>query len=176
MTHVDDAPSGREDRDSVLITVQQYLGGSTEDRAAGHLATAWDLFYETYMPLIDVMVLSSRLSKHEAEDCAQEVWLELVRCFPRLKGLDAPAGFSGWLATIVRSQVARQIRANAKRLALIEGERARLNGMTDSDDDFDRFDDRELVANALAQLERQTSELTTCGFWYSGDRHHSTVS
>jgi len=31
--------------------------------------------------------------------------------------------------------------------------------MADSDDDFDRLDDRELVANALAQLEGQTSEL-----------------
>jgi len=31
--------------------------------------------------------------------------------------------------------------------------------MADSDDDFDRFDARELVANALDQLEGQTSEL-----------------
>jgi len=95
MTYVDDASSGRDDRDSVLLTVQQYLGGSTEDRTRGTLPAVWDLFHETHTPLINAMVLSNRLSRHEAEDCAQEVWLELVRCFPRLKGLDAPAGFSG---------------------------------------------------------------------------------
>ncbi len=158
MTHVEEASSGYDDRDQFLLKVREYLGVSTEERVAGQLATAWELFFETHTPLIDILVSRSRLSRHEAEDCVQEVWLEVVRYYPKLRGSSTPAGLTRWLATIVRTQVARQIRANARQPVTVGWCSLILNSQVCADD-LHRLADRELVATALARLKQQTSEL-----------------
>jgi len=72
---------------------------------------------------------------------------------------DTPAAFTAWLARVVRSQVARQIRANRKRNTVFGGGIDELDRPFGPGDDLDRLDDREFVAKALARLKRETSQL-----------------
>jgi len=68
---------------------------------------AWDALIERYTPLIWSICRSYRLSRADAEDVAQAVWLKLV---DHLGHLRTPAALPGWLATTARRECGRVLR------------------------------------------------------------------
>jgi RNA polymerase sigma factor (sigma-70 family) len=77
-------------------------------RARGGEAQAWDALVERYAPLIWSICRKYRLSRADADDVGQSVWLHLV---DRLDKIRKPAALAGWLATTTRRECGRLVRA-----------------------------------------------------------------
>jgi RNA polymerase sigma factor (sigma-70 family) len=73
---------------------------------------AWDALVERHAPLIWTICRCYRLGGTDAEDVAQDVWLQLVR---QLDNIRHPAAIAGWLATTTRRECYRALSA-ARRL------------------------------------------------------------
>lgn len=69
---------------------------------------SWDALVERYAPLIWSICRRYRLSRADAEDVGQIVWLRLV---DQLDKLHDPAALPGWLATTTRRECWRVLRA-----------------------------------------------------------------
>jgi RNA polymerase sigma factor (sigma-70 family) len=65
---------------------------------------AWDALIERYAPLIWSICRRHRLSRADADDVAQSVWLRLVGQLDRVRD---PAALPGWLATTARRECLR---------------------------------------------------------------------
>lgn len=160
MTSSDDASSCDDDGDPV----QCHAGkdpGSSPNAPAGRLSDgAWDSFFRAKAPLVDAMLSRSPLPRQETEDCAQEVWLEIVRCFSRLNRRDSPAAFNAWLAKVVRTRLARQVRANEKFPRVLGGDASTPDRAVSEDEESGGFAEHDLVTIALGRLKKKTSQLT----------------
>ena len=77
-------------------------------RAAASDQGAWDEIVERYAPLVWSICTGFRLSNHDIEDVAQNVWLLLVG---QLGTLREPAALPGWLATTTRRECLRVVTA-----------------------------------------------------------------
>lgn len=77
-------------------------------RAAGYDQEAWNEIVDRYIPLVWAICVRYRLSRHDAEDVCQSVWLLLVE---QLEKLREPAALPGWLATTTRHECLRVLRA-----------------------------------------------------------------
>ena len=71
---------------------------------------AWDALVERYSPLVWSICRRCRLSRADAEDVFQTVWLRLV---DHLDSLGDPAALPGWLSTTTRRECFRVSRANS---------------------------------------------------------------
>ena len=80
-------------------------------RAAGSDQGAWDEIVERYAPLVWSICTGFRLSNHDVEDVAQNVWLLLVG---QLGTLREPAALPGWLATTTRRECLRVVTASRR--------------------------------------------------------------
>ena len=69
---------------------------------------AWDALVELYAPLIWSVCRRYRLTRADAEDVAQVVWLYLAGQLGRIRD---PAAIPGWLVTTTRRQCVRVRRA-----------------------------------------------------------------
>jgi RNA polymerase sigma factor (sigma-70 family) len=69
---------------------------------------AWNDLVERYAPLVWSVCRKYQLSRADAEDVHQTVWLQLVR---RLEAIRDPAALPGWLATATRRECVRVLRA-----------------------------------------------------------------
>ncbi len=69
---------------------------------------AWDALVERYAPLVWSICRRHRLSRADAEDVAQTVWLHLVDQLHRLRDPDA---LPGWLVTTTRRECLRALEA-----------------------------------------------------------------
>jgi RNA polymerase sigma factor (sigma-70 family) len=87
-------------------------------RAAGSDQQAWDEIVERYSPLVWSICGRYRLSRHDAEDVAQNVWLRLVE---QIGNLRTPAALPGWLATTTQRECLR-IRQRQERLMPVPDE------------------------------------------------------
>jgi RNA polymerase sigma factor (sigma-70 family) len=76
-------------------------------RAAGFDQEAWDELVERYAPLVWAICVRYRLSRHDAEDVGQSVWLRLAE---QIGNLREPAALPGWLATTTRHECLRVVR------------------------------------------------------------------
>ncbi|WP_336206595.1 RNA polymerase sigma factor [Nonomuraea sp. LPB2021202275-12-8] len=73
-------------------------------RARGGDKDAWDEIVERYASLVWSICKAFRLSRADADDVGQSVWLSLVEQLPRLR---EPAALPGWLATATRRECLR---------------------------------------------------------------------
>ncbi|MGN9780923.1 RNA polymerase sigma factor [Nonomuraea sp. ZG12] len=73
-------------------------------RARGGDRDAWDEIVERYASLVWSICKAFRLSRADADDVGQSVWLSLVEQLPRLR---EPAALPGWLATATRRECLR---------------------------------------------------------------------
>jgi RNA polymerase sigma factor (sigma-70 family) len=76
-------------------------------RAVDGETTAWNDLVERYAPLVWSICRRHRLSRLDAEDIAQTVWLTLVERLPLLR---EPAALPGWIATTARRECLRVLR------------------------------------------------------------------
>jgi RNA polymerase sigma factor (sigma-70 family) len=68
---------------------------------------AWDALVERYAPLIWSICGRYRLSRTDAEDVGQSVWLRLAGQLGKIRD---PAALPGWLATTTRRECGRVLR------------------------------------------------------------------
>jgi RNA polymerase sigma factor (sigma-70 family) len=69
---------------------------------------AWDEIVERYAPLVWSISQGFRLSRADADDVGQTVWLLLVEQFSQLR---EPAALPGWLATTTQRECLRVVHA-----------------------------------------------------------------
>jgi RNA polymerase sigma factor (sigma-70 family) len=69
---------------------------------------AWDELVERFAPLVWSICRRYRLSRSDAEDISQVVWLRLVE---HLSALREPAALPGWIATTTQRECLRTLRA-----------------------------------------------------------------
>ena len=69
---------------------------------------AWDTLVERYASLVWSICRSHRLSRADAEDVGQTVWLQLVNQLGKVR---CPAALPGWLATTTQRECGRVRRA-----------------------------------------------------------------
>jgi RNA polymerase sigma factor (sigma-70 family) len=86
--------------DGTLVT-DLVTRASTGDKQA------WDALVERYAPLVWSICGRYRLSRADAEDVGQSVWLRLVG---QLKMIRDPAALPGWLATTTSRECGRVLR------------------------------------------------------------------
>jgi DNA-directed RNA polymerase specialized sigma24 family protein len=79
------------------------LADSPGGRARNGDRQAWDALVDRHAPLIWSICRSHRLDAADAEDAAQNVWLQLVDHLDRLPD---PAALPGWLATTTGANAA----------------------------------------------------------------------
>jgi RNA polymerase sigma factor (sigma-70 family) len=80
-------------------------------RASGGDQDAWYEIVDRYAPLVYTICTRYRLSKHDVEDVAQNVWLLLVEQLGKLR---EPAALPGWLATTTTRECLRVVTAANK--------------------------------------------------------------
>jgi RNA polymerase sigma factor (sigma-70 family) len=85
------------------------------NRAALGDKHAWEALVERYAPLIWSICRKHRLGEADAEDVAQNVWLQL---FDQLAKIRDPAALPGWLATVTRRECLRVTGAAQRRLVV----------------------------------------------------------
>lgn len=119
---------------------------------------AWDEIVERYAPLVWATCRAFRLSRDEADDVAQTVWLALLD-----HRLREPAALPGWLATVTRRECGR-------RSASAAWQRTHLRPWADHDAPADDGPvDRELL-----EAERNTA--LYAGFRQLGERCRALLS
>jgi RNA polymerase sigma factor (sigma-70 family) len=69
---------------------------------------AWDALVERYAPLVWFICRRHQLSRADAEDVGQNVWLQLVS---HLDAVRDPAALPGWLATTTHRECGRVLSA-----------------------------------------------------------------
>lgn len=72
---------------------------------------AWDALVERYVPLVWSICQRFRLSRADADDVSQIVWLLLVEQLPKLR---EPAALPGWLATTTQRECLRAIQGRER--------------------------------------------------------------
>jgi RNA polymerase sigma factor (sigma-70 family) len=75
---------------------------------------AWDTLVEQYAPLVWSICRRYQLSRANADDVGQDVWLQLVS---HLDTIRDPAALAGWLATTTARQCARTVRSERRHRA-----------------------------------------------------------
>ncbi|MEW9550829.1 RNA polymerase sigma factor [Nonomuraea sp. NPDC050783] len=92
----------RDDPHVVTLVVQARKGEQA----------AWDAIVERYSPLLWSICLRYRLSRADALDAAQTVWLRLVEHLDELRD---PAALPGWIAMVAQRECLRQSRSARRR-------------------------------------------------------------
>jgi RNA polymerase sigma factor (sigma-70 family) len=69
---------------------------------------AWDVLVERYSPLIWSICRRYQLSRADAEDVGQRIWLQFMN---HLGAIRDPAALPGWLTTTTRRECSRVVRA-----------------------------------------------------------------
>jgi len=69
---------------------------------------AWDVLVERYSPLIWSICRRYQLSRADAEDVGQRIWLQFMN---HLDAIREPAALPGWLTTTTRRECNRVVRA-----------------------------------------------------------------
>jgi RNA polymerase sigma factor (sigma-70 family) len=81
--------------------------------AAGGDPGAWNAIVDRYLPLVCSVTRAHRLSRRDAEDVNQTVWLRLVE---HLDDIREPRALPGWITTTARRECLRLIRAGHREL------------------------------------------------------------
>lgn len=87
---------------TVIALVQRVITGDQE---------AWNEIIDRYAPLVWAICLRYQLSRTDADDVGQSVWLLLVE---NIGNLREPAALPGWIATTTRNECLRVLRTTRK--------------------------------------------------------------
>ena len=114
---------------------------------------AWDTLVERHAPLIWSICRRYRLPDADAEDIAQDVWLQLVN---QLNNIRDPAAIAGWLATTTRRECCRMLRAARQPQAAWPG----LDAETIPDEQAQTAEQELLAAERHAALREAFAHLS----------------
>lgn len=122
-------------RDDDIVELQKAAADGEED--------AWRALVERFSPLVWSVCRAHRLSRADAQDVYQFVWLTLTQHLGRIK---EPACLGGWLATVTRRECLRVLGQSVRQIP------------TDSIAEPDHLDDT-TYADALVLLEERNQEI-----------------
>ena len=120
---------------------------------------AWELIVKRYLPLVYSVIGAFRLSRSDAQDVNQTVWLRLVE---HLDDLREPAALPGWIAVTTRNEAFRVIKS--------DGRTVKVDPMADQafphqpqspsiDEDLLRSERHQVLRDALSELPAKQREL-----------------
>ena len=130
-------------------------------RARGGDKQAWDALVERYAPLIWSICRKYRLSRDDANDVGQIVWMRLVDQLDKIRN---PAALAGWLATTTRRECGRLVRAGHAPGAVVCGLDAEI-----IPDERAKAVEQELLAAERHAALREA--FTSCPGRPAADRH-----
>ena len=146
---------------SLIAQASEYLRCTAAGtQPSVELRDAWDQFYSSCDSLIRKFTRKIAPRRIDHDDCAQEVWTDLLKTLPDFK-LDRSRGkFSSWLYTVVRSKATNQLRRQARdRFAgTVSSVRIVAPASDDPARQLDRQSERQAVRMALATLKGVTSD------------------
>jgi RNA polymerase sigma factor (sigma-70 family) len=131
------------------------------NRARQEDKSAWDELVERFAPLVWSICRRFRLSRSDAEDVSQVVWLRLVEHLPALR---EPAALPGWIATTTQRECLRLLRVTRKDEPLdqLVGDRGVADEQTVAVEEEVLIHEQYAAARAaLAQLSPQCQMLLT---------------
>jgi RNA polymerase sigma factor (sigma-70 family) len=126
---------------------------------SAELSDAWEQFYGSCDAVIRKFSRKIAPREIDHDDCAQEVWADLLKTLPDFK-LDHSRGkFTSWLYTVVRSKATNQLRRAARdRCEGIVAAAGMPAGMDNPSGQLVRKSQRQAVRAALAVLKSRSSE------------------
>jgi RNA polymerase sigma-70 factor (ECF subfamily) len=154
--------AGKEELSADLIEqAGEFLRCSAQGgEPSCELRESWEQFYGSCDAVI--RKFARKLAPHgiDTDDCAQDVWADLVGSLPDFR-LDRSRGkFTSWLYTIVRSKATDQLRRIAREgCEGIDSAAAAATPLTDNPAAIaERESSRRSVQDAIAELKAITSE------------------
>lgn len=148
----------------LVETTQDYLACLAGGCVPGPtLASAWDEFYRTYMPLVLRVVRRRCGLAGEPDDMVQDVWLAIVAHLAAFRPDPARGPFRAWLLVVARRRLADRLRGDLRKI--------RPTGWADPPDHIEgaeedpaviceRDDERAFLAALLATLRAQVMPLS----------------
>lgn len=101
---------------NLLGLTQEYLKTEIAQRAPDSLlATVWDEFYRVYDGLLRRYIGAHGLRNADADDCLQEVWLQVAQTLSEFEPPQDRSGLRAWLFTLVRSRANDLLRRRTRR-------------------------------------------------------------
>lgn len=155
---------GRRTNVVLLGWAQEYLRSQLETAQPESLVVAaWDEFFRLYDALVRRFAHSQGLRGSDVDDCAQNVWLEVVGRLPEFERPEAQSGLRSWLYAVVRSKtndfLRRRLRHPEESLDI-----AREAGLEPAGQECDPAEaavrqwERSLLEILLEDLSREISE------------------
>ncbi len=100
--------------DDTIVMPDEPVLSSLVVRARNDDKRAWDLLVERCAPIVWSICRLHGLSRQDADDVGQSVWLRLVE---RIDTLREPAALPGWLAGTTHNECSKVLRVARKRSA-----------------------------------------------------------
>ena len=139
-----------------LADPEASVGDLVRAAVAGD-ASAWNDLVDRFSPLVWSICLRCRLSRADAADVSQTVWLRLTE---RLDTLREPAALPGWIATTTRRECVRTIeRKHGEVLSPMELDVAADQDSTDPARTLLQGERRDALLAALAELPESARKL-----------------
>ena len=139
---------------SELTTVDELVAA-----AASGDAGAWEQIVKKYLPLVFSVIGSFGLSRSDAQDVNQTLWLRLVE---HLDDLRDPRALPGWIAVTTRHEVLRVLKARRRTVQVDPTDDRAFDLQPPSpsvDEDLLRSERRQVLRAALAELPDKQREL-----------------
>jgi RNA polymerase sigma-70 factor (ECF subfamily) len=152
---------GRDELSASLIEqASAYLRAASDGaQPSAELCDGWEQFYCSCNLVIRKFTRKIAPRQIDVDDCAQEVWADLLKALPDFR-LDRSRGkFTSWLYTVVRSKATNQLRRQARDRCdgMVEATRAIASVADDPAFLLERQSQRQAVREALAELKSSTS-------------------
>jgi RNA polymerase sigma factor (sigma-70 family) len=121
--------------------------------------SAWDDLVERFLPLVTALIGRHRLSRADADDVNQTVWLRLVE---HLDDIREPRAVPGWIATTTRNECLRVLQRGRRTMLVDPLVPSQLDRHPDDalvDDDLLREEREQALRDALQELPKSRREL-----------------
>ena len=120
---------------------------------------AWDLIVKRYLPLVYSVIGKFGLSRSDAQDVNQTVWLRLVE---HLDDIRDPGALPGWIGVTTRNEALRLLRSRRRTVQVDPMSSQVFDDQPQSpsiDEDLLRSERRQVLREALAELPQKQREL-----------------
>lgn len=132
----------------------------------------WEQLVTRFAPLVFSVARRSGLDENEAEDCAQQVWIDLYK--GRLTIQD-PQGLPAWLIRVASRKATRILRRAAKEQEA-RGQNRNTNVEPPADDELLRLERYAQLELALDQLDDRCRALLRAVFYSSPECSYRDVA
>jgi len=152
------ATAVESDQDDIETEDHDGLGELVRKAQAGDPG-AWQELIKRFTPLVVSVTRSFRLTREDAQDVGQVVWMKLCENIGQLR---EPRALPGWLRTTIRHEALRQLKSAGRTHSMDPMTLASFElptGGPDVDNDLLRAERDRAVNNGLTEIEPQHRNL-----------------